>query len=117
MSGFGNDDPREMPAHFFYRSLRVNYETAVRSIPFPGTAWHAGETSGRASCHRESTRTAAGSRTRLRGRKGRTCDYRRRWSSRQHVHHHSRLVCRDPAAEIDFIVQAFEAVEASRRAG
>jgi hypothetical protein len=33
MSGFGSDDPREMPAHFFYRSLRVNYETAVRSNP------------------------------------------------------------------------------------
>jgi hypothetical protein len=31
MSGFGSDDPRAMPAHFFYRSLRVNYETAVRS--------------------------------------------------------------------------------------
>jgi hypothetical protein len=31
MSGFGSDDPRDMPAHFFYRSLRVNYETAVRA--------------------------------------------------------------------------------------
>jgi hypothetical protein len=33
MSDFGSDDPREMPAHFFYRSLRVNYETAVHSNP------------------------------------------------------------------------------------
>ena len=33
MSSFGSDDPREMPPHFFYRSLRVNYETAVRSDP------------------------------------------------------------------------------------
>jgi len=31
MSGFGNDDPRKMPAHFFYRSLRVDYETAVQA--------------------------------------------------------------------------------------
>ena len=30
MNGFGNDDPRDMPAHLFYQSLRVNYETAVR---------------------------------------------------------------------------------------
>jgi PhnB protein len=28
-----------------------------------------------------------------------------------------RLVCREPAAEIDFIAQAFEAVEVSRRVG
>jgi hypothetical protein len=33
MSGFGSDNPREMPAHFFYRSLRIDYETAVRSDP------------------------------------------------------------------------------------
>jgi hypothetical protein len=33
MSGFGIDDPREMPVHFFYRSLRINYETAVRADP------------------------------------------------------------------------------------
>jgi hypothetical protein len=33
MSNFGIDNPREMPAHFFYRSLRVEYETAVRSNP------------------------------------------------------------------------------------
>jgi hypothetical protein len=32
MSGnFGRDDPREMPAHFFYRSLRVDYGSAVRA--------------------------------------------------------------------------------------
>jgi hypothetical protein len=31
MSGFGSDDPREMPAHFFYRSLRVHYDTALRA--------------------------------------------------------------------------------------
>lgn len=31
MNGFGNDDPRDMPAHLFYRSLRVNHETAVRA--------------------------------------------------------------------------------------
>jgi hypothetical protein len=29
MSGFGSDDPREMPAHLFDRSLRLNYESAV----------------------------------------------------------------------------------------
>jgi len=28
---FGRDDPREMPAHFFYRSLRVDYGSAVRA--------------------------------------------------------------------------------------
>jgi hypothetical protein len=33
MSSFGSDDPREMPAHFFWQSLRVNYDTAVRSNP------------------------------------------------------------------------------------
>ena len=33
MSDFGRDDPREMPAHLFHRSLRVNYQTAVRSNP------------------------------------------------------------------------------------
>jgi hypothetical protein len=31
MSGFGSDDPREMPAHFFYRALRLDYDTAVRA--------------------------------------------------------------------------------------
>jgi hypothetical protein len=31
MSGFGSDDPRKMPEHFFYRSVRVNYKTAVRA--------------------------------------------------------------------------------------
>lgn len=30
MSGFGSDDPLDMPAHLFHRSLRVDYETAVR---------------------------------------------------------------------------------------
>src|SRR5262245_23893932 len=30
MSGdFGRGDPREMPAHFFYRSLRIDYGSAV----------------------------------------------------------------------------------------
>jgi hypothetical protein len=34
MSGnFGRDDPREMPAHFFYRSLRIDYGIAVRADP------------------------------------------------------------------------------------
>ena len=32
MSGdFGRDDPREMPAHFFHGSLRVDYSSAVRA--------------------------------------------------------------------------------------
>jgi hypothetical protein len=31
MTGFGSDDPREMPPHFFLWSLRVDYETAVRA--------------------------------------------------------------------------------------
>jgi hypothetical protein len=31
MNGFGNDDPREMPAHLFSGCLRVNYATAVRA--------------------------------------------------------------------------------------
>ena len=31
MSDFGRNDPREMPVHFFYRSLRVDYGTAIRS--------------------------------------------------------------------------------------
>jgi hypothetical protein len=30
---FGRDDPREMPAHFFYRSLRIDYGSAVRADP------------------------------------------------------------------------------------
>ena len=34
MSGnFGRDDPREMPAHFFFRSLRIEYGSAVRADP------------------------------------------------------------------------------------
>jgi hypothetical protein len=33
MTSFGSDNPREMPAHFFYRSVRINYDTAVRSDP------------------------------------------------------------------------------------
>src|SRR5262245_5791275 len=34
MSGdFGRGDPREMPAHFFYRSLRIDYGSAVRADP------------------------------------------------------------------------------------
>jgi Probable zinc-ribbon domain len=33
MTSFGSDNPREMPAHFFYRSVRIHYDTAVRSDP------------------------------------------------------------------------------------
>ena len=33
MSAFGRDDAREMPAHLFMRSVRIKYETAVRSDP------------------------------------------------------------------------------------
>jgi Probable zinc-ribbon domain len=33
MSGFGREDPREMPAHLFSGSLRVDYESAVRADP------------------------------------------------------------------------------------
>jgi hypothetical protein len=33
MSDFGRQAPRQMPVHFFYRSLRVNYQTAVPSDP------------------------------------------------------------------------------------
>jgi len=33
MSDFGRENPREMPAHFFYRSLRVDYGSAVRADP------------------------------------------------------------------------------------
>ena len=33
MSSFGHDDPREMPVHFFHRSLRVDYGSAVRADP------------------------------------------------------------------------------------
>jgi len=29
MTDFGRNDPREMPSHFFYRSLRVDYGSAV----------------------------------------------------------------------------------------
>ena len=32
-SDFGRDDPREMPAHFFYRSLHIDYGSAVRADP------------------------------------------------------------------------------------
>jgi hypothetical protein len=31
VSGFGRDDPREMPVHFFYGSIRIDYESAVRA--------------------------------------------------------------------------------------
>jgi hypothetical protein len=31
VSDFGFDDPREMPVHFFYRCLSVDYRTAVRA--------------------------------------------------------------------------------------
>lgn len=31
MTAFGRDDPREMPPHFFYGALRVNYASAVRA--------------------------------------------------------------------------------------
>lgn len=31
MSGFGEDDPREMPPHFFAGSLRLDFATAVRA--------------------------------------------------------------------------------------
>jgi hypothetical protein len=30
---FGRDDPREMPAHFSFRSLRIEYGSAVRADP------------------------------------------------------------------------------------
>lgn len=33
MDGFGQDDPRHMPRHFFIDALRVDYDTAVRSNP------------------------------------------------------------------------------------
>jgi hypothetical protein len=33
MSDFGHDDPHDMPAHFFYRSVRVDYDSAVRANP------------------------------------------------------------------------------------
>ena len=33
MSEFGRDDPREMPGHFFYGSLRIHYASAVRADP------------------------------------------------------------------------------------
>ena len=32
-SDFGRDDPREMPAHFFFRSLWIEYGSAVRADP------------------------------------------------------------------------------------
>jgi len=31
MSGFGRDDPRQMPPHFFQGSLRLDYSSAVRA--------------------------------------------------------------------------------------
>jgi Probable zinc-ribbon domain len=31
MIDFGRNNPREMPAHLFYRSLRIDYSTAVRA--------------------------------------------------------------------------------------
>ena len=31
MSAFGSDDPREMPPHFFWGALRLDYRTAVRA--------------------------------------------------------------------------------------
>ena len=31
MSAFGSDDPREMPPHFFWGALRLDYGTAVRA--------------------------------------------------------------------------------------
>lgn len=31
MSGFGADDPHQMPPHFFYGALRLKYDTAVRA--------------------------------------------------------------------------------------
>lgn len=31
MGGFGRDDPREMPPHFFLGSLRIHYASAVRA--------------------------------------------------------------------------------------
>jgi len=31
MSDFGRDDPHEMPVHFFYRSSRIDYASAVRA--------------------------------------------------------------------------------------
>jgi Probable zinc-ribbon domain len=31
MSDFGRNDPRQMPVHFFYRALRIDYRTAVRA--------------------------------------------------------------------------------------
>lgn len=33
MSAFGSDNPREMPPHFFYGSVRLKYDTAVRAEP------------------------------------------------------------------------------------
>jgi hypothetical protein len=33
MSGFGEDDPREMPAHFFVGALDIDYASAVRADP------------------------------------------------------------------------------------
>src|SRR5262245_31601732 len=33
IDNFGRDDPREMPAHFFYRSLRIDYGSAVPADP------------------------------------------------------------------------------------
>jgi hypothetical protein len=33
VTGFGQDNPREMPIHFFYGSLRLDYGSAVRADP------------------------------------------------------------------------------------
>jgi hypothetical protein len=33
MSGFGREDPREMPPHFFLGSLRIDYGSAVPADP------------------------------------------------------------------------------------
>ena len=33
MNDFGRDDPRGMPPHFFYRSRRIDYGSAVRADP------------------------------------------------------------------------------------
>jgi hypothetical protein len=33
MSGFGQNDPREMPPHFFSGTVRIDYESAVRADP------------------------------------------------------------------------------------
>ena len=65
MSNFGSEDPREMPAHFFYRSLRVHYETSVRSNPDNQNCsicpryWYVDATFPCDSCHAEFLFSAA----------------------------------------------------------